>query len=287
MHKLKTFALDKPVLFSTVMIVLGIVLTEIPLRGLLEPYVGLQPAHYLSIILEQGLAGLLFFGLLARFGWLKLAGFTHPRQWRALWIGWPLLLFCLLNASDFIPGPLHIDFSQPVLLLLHLLTALSTGWVEEVLCRGVVVTAMLQKWGSSKRGIYAAVLVSSLLFGLAHLANFLAGRKPMLNNLTQVTFALFFGVIFAACMLRNRSIWPMILLHAAVDWAATLPEVAVGGGLRLVAPPITPTDALVSVLITLPLFLYGLFVLRKVEPAALDREEMQVVAPSALPAAAA
>ena len=132
-----------------------------------------------------------------------------------------------------------IDTTKPLMIVLHLLTALSTGWVEEILCRGVVVTALLQKWGRTKKGIYLSVLAGSVIFGLAHLANLLMGRKPLLNNLTQVTFAIFFGVIFAACVLRNRSIWPMMLLHAAIDWAGTLDEIAVGGGLRLTDPVIT------------------------------------------------
>lgn len=271
MQKLKIFALGKPVLFAIFMTLAGIFLTEIPLREALAPSIGLQTAHYVTIILEQGLTGLLFFILLARLGWLDLAGFTGPKQWRALWLGWPLLLFTLINIEDGIV----IDTTKPLMIVLHLLTALSTGWVEEILCRGVVVTALLQKWGRTKKGVYLSVVVGSVIFGLAHLANLIMGRKPLLNNLTQVTFAIFFGVIFAACVLRNRSIWPMILLHAAIDWAGTLDEIAVGGGLRLTDPVITPNSAMISILITLPLFLYGLFLLRKVEPASLPLERVQ------------
>lgn len=269
MLKLKTFALKKPILFSLLALLLGILLTEIPLREALAPYVGgEQPAEYLTLTLEQGLTGLLCFALLARFGWLKTAGFNPPSQWRDLWLGWPLLVFMLINLEEGVV----IDTSKPLLITLHLLTVLSTGWVEEVLCRGVVVTALLQKWGRSRRGIYLAVLVASALFGAIHVMNFLQGRRPLLNTLTQVVFAIFFGVIFAACMLRNRSIWPVIFLHAAVDWAATLPEIAVGGGLRTNVPALSLPEAGVSVLITLPLLLYGLFVLRKVEPASLNLE---------------
>lgn len=268
MFKLKTFAMHKPVLFTLISLIIGVLLTEIPLRDALAPYTGLQVAHYLTIIFEQGLTGLLFFWIIVRFNWLDTAGFTPVRKWKSLWLGWPLLLFAVINFE----AGMVIDTSKPLLILLHLLTALSTGWVEEVLCRGMVVTALLQKWGRTRKGIYLSVLLSSLLFGAVHLANLFAGRKPLLNNLTQVVFAFFFGVIFAACLLRNRTIWPVILLHAAVDWAGTIHEVAVGGGLRLTTPAITPENALVSILITLPLFLYGLFILRKVQPISLNLE---------------
>jgi membrane protease YdiL (CAAX protease family) len=272
MLNLKTFAMKQPLVFSLLAIVLGSLLTEIPLKELLLPYIGLQPAHYISLILEQGLVGGLFFILLARFGWLNTAGFTSLRQWRALWLGWPLILFTLINIEEGIV----IDTAKPVLIALHLLTALSTGWVEEVLFRGAVLTTLLQKWGRSRKGIYLSVLVSSLLFGATHFLNFTQGRKPLLNTVTQITFAIFFGVIFSACLLRNRAIWPMILLHAAVDWAGTLHEVAVGGGLRLSVPTLSPANALINILITLPLFLYGLFLLRKVEPDSLDLDTRTV-----------
>lgn len=286
MSKLKTFALQSPVLFSMLSILIGIFLTELPLQNLLAPYFGLQPAFYLAVTLEQGLTGLLCFILLARFGWLAQAGFTPPSRWKALWIGWPLVVFVLINgALDLFTGDVIVDTAQPLLILLHALVALSTGWVEEVLCRGVVVTTLLHKWGQTRRGIYRAVLVSSLLFGVAHLVNFLQGRKTLLENVSQITYALFFGVIFAACLLRNRSIWPVIILHAAFDWAATLPEIAVGGGLPTTVSAITPSAALVSILITLPLFLYGLFVLRKVEPTSLDLEKTPCLPPVPSPVA--
>ncbi|MBI5950285.1 MAG: CPBP family intramembrane metalloprotease [Chloroflexi bacterium] len=271
MNKLKNFALEHPLLFSILATFAGIFLTEIPFQDFLAPYLEKQTAFYLTIIFEQGLVGFLCLLMLASFGWLEIAGITPPKKWRALWLGWPLLLFTLINMDEGVV----IDTSKPMLIVLHLLTALSTGWVEELLCRGVVTVTFLQKWGRSKKGIYFAVLASSLLFGLAHLANFIQGRKPLLNNVTQIIFSLFFGVIFAACMLRNRSIWPMMILHAAVDWAGTLREVAVGGGLRTVPPAMSPTNALISILITLPLFLYGLFLLRKVEPDSLPLETLQ------------
>ncbi len=262
MFKLKTFAIERPLVFSLLVILLGSFLTEIPIQKLLVPYMGAQPAYYLAIILEQGIVGGFIFILLGFFGWLTIAGFAPLEKWRALWLGWPLLVFALINLE---PGTV-IDTSKPELIALHLLTALSTGWIEEILFRGAVLVALLQKWGRSRKGIYLAVLVSSALFGVTHLLNFIQGRKPLLDTATQITFAIFFGVMFCACFLRNRTIWPVILLHAAVDWAGTLDEIAVGGGLHKVVQPMSANNALISILITLPLFLYGLFILRKVEP---------------------
>jgi uncharacterized protein len=272
MSKLKNLALERPVLFSVAAILLSIILTEIPLWPLLEPYFGLKTAFYLTVILEQGLFGLLIFWLLRRFGWWNSAGITPPGKWRALWLSWPLWLMTAFFAVDFFSSSDVIDTSQPLILTLHVLAALSTGWIEELLLRGLILTAYLKKWGRTLSGIYRSVVFSSVLFGLMHLVNFFAGRKPLINNLSQIVISLFFGVFVAACLLRNRSIWPAIFLHAALDWAATLQEVAVGGQLRLpgMVAEMTVMNVLVSALLFLPLFLYGLFILRKVSPADLE-----------------
>ncbi len=112
-----------------------------------------------------------------------------------------------------------------------------------------------------------AVFGSSALFGAAHVFNLLAHRQPLLSNLTQIAYGFFFGVIFAACVLRNNAIWPMMVAHAAVDFGGSLlREIAISGPGPVVPANSTPTEALVSIAITLPLLLYGAFILRKVRP---------------------
>ena len=65
----------------------------------------------------------------------------------------------------------------------------------------------------------------------------------------------------------------MMLMHAAFDFAANLQEIAVGGGLQISVPPISAGNTLVTILITLPLGLYGLYLLRKVEPISSEQEQ--------------
>ncbi len=261
---LERFAFGRPVLFSFLVILVMCVLTELPLDGLL-PFLGDQAARYVVISFEQFAAGLALVWLLHRLGLLRAAGFTAPRHWKQLWLGWPLLVVTLLNFETLIDGNLRIDTVRPELWLLCALVVLSTGFFEEVLFRGLALRLMLQRWGRTRTGIYAAVIVSNLLFGPAHLLNLIQGRLPLLACLTQVVYALFFGVIFAACVLRNRSIWPMMLVHAVFDFGGSLHELVPGGWPRGMTE-IAAGDALVSVLVTLPLFLYGLFILRKVQP---------------------
>jgi uncharacterized protein len=74
-------------------------------------------------------------------------------------------------------------------------------------------------------------------------------------------------VFFAGLVLRNRSIWPAVILHALFDFGGGLKEIVVGGTLQKMAVSISMQDAAVSILLTLPLFMFGLYILRKVQPA--------------------
>jgi membrane protease YdiL (CAAX protease family) len=264
---MKRFAFDRPVIFSILVILAAGLLTEIPFNVIFVPLVGDPGAEFLKVIIGHVLTGLILVGLLVKLGLFKKAGFTPPSQWKALWLVWPLVVLTLLNLSSLIDGSLAIDTSRPDLIILYTCLNLSIGFCEEIMGRGVVLSVMLRKWGgNSQRGIYLAVLVSSALFGAAHLFNLMTGRLPLLANLTQIVYSFVFGVVFAACFLRNNAIWPVMIMHAAIDFAGGLRHIAVDEGIQTALANTTIMEAVSTLIISLPLFLYGIFILRKVTP---------------------
>ena len=225
---IKRTAFDRPVIFCLLVLLVAGLLTEIPLDALLSPLVGDPGAEFLQVIIEHTLTGLILLWLIVKLGLLADARLTPPKQWKAVWLGWPLVIMTLLNLDSLIDGSLVIDTSRPGLFVLLVLLALSIGFCEEVMGRGLVLSVMLRTWEKTRRGIYKAVLVSSALFGASYVFNLLVGRLPPIANLTQILYSLCFGVLFAACFLRNNSIWPIIILHAAIDFAGGLRHLAVG-----------------------------------------------------------
>ncbi|PKM69411.1 MAG: CPBP family intramembrane metalloprotease, partial [Firmicutes bacterium HGW-Firmicutes-18] len=264
-QKLRKLSYRFPVIFAFVVMIIGTVLTEIPVENWLKNFIDYQSACYITGIVEQGLTSVLLVVLLSKMGLLQAAGFTRPSQWKQLWLMWPLLALSVVNGLDVFTGTLVIDGSKPVLIVLYTLLYISVGFVEEILFRGVMMTVMVQKWGTTRKGIYKAVIVSSILFGLLHLVNFAMGRYSLLAAVTQTGYALFFGVFFGACMLRNNSIWPVIFGHTLFDFFGALNAIAVGGTFTR-SRETTAQNALVSILFTLPLLVYGLIILRKAKP---------------------
>jgi membrane protease YdiL (CAAX protease family) len=277
MDKLKTFLLNHPLFSSVLILALAIGITELPLKALLLPFLGDQSADYLSGILLQFGCGALLLALIAWLGLLPKAGLGAPRPWKELWLVWPLVAFTLLNFLPLLDGSLAIDTTQPGRIGLYSLLMLSIGFLEEILGRGLVLVLLLNKWGGTKRGMYAAVLVSGLLFGAAHIVNLIQNRYALAANLSQIGYSLFFAVAFAACFLRLRSIWPVMLLHAAFDFGGALQEIAVGAAWPQPVHSISGQDALVNILLTLPLLLYGLFILRKTSQEDMGKPEVVTV----------
>lgn len=265
-ERTKRIAFDRPVVFSILVILAAGLLTEVPLDVIFAPLVGNPGAEFSKVMIGHTLTGLFLVWLLAKLGLLKNARFTPPNQWKAVWLVWPLVIMALLNLSSLFDGSLVIDTSRPGLIILYTCMALSIGFCEQVMGRGVVLSVMLRKWGDTRRGVYLAVLLSSALFGAAHIFNLMTGRLPLVANLTQMFYSFFFGVIFAACFLRNNSIWPMIIMHAVIDFGGGLRHIAVGGGSQTAVANSTVTNAVGTLIVTLPLLLYGLFILREVSP---------------------
>jgi membrane protease YdiL (CAAX protease family) len=265
MEKIKKIIFERPVLFSILLLVVAISLTEIPLDKALPTIVDAQSTNYIAGAFEQFLVSWLLFLLIKWLGLLDYAGFNSPRHWKSVWLVWPILVLTVLNGSGLLDGSLVLDTSKPIHIILFTLLYISVGLFEEILCRGLVLLLFVQKWGSTQKGIYLSVLISSGLFALGHIVNLLQHRYSPLADFTQIFFGLFFGVFFAACFLRNQTIWTAILTHTIFDMAGSLQDISVGGTFHAYRA-ISVQDALVSIAITLPLFLYGLWILRKVEP---------------------
>ncbi|MFC7877804.1 CPBP family intramembrane glutamic endopeptidase [Isoptericola sp. NPDC057391] len=93
-----------------------------------------------------------------------------------------------------------------------LFAGLLVGFVEEVLCRGVVV-GLLRRGGSSE---WVVMIVSSVIFAFLHSSNALSGMAPATVALT-VVFTFGFGVaMYLTLRVTGNLVWP-ILLHGLFD----------------------------------------------------------------------
>ncbi len=83
---------------------------------------------------------------------------------------------------------------------------LCASFVEEMLFRGFLFKTMREE------NIKAAVLVSSLTFGLGHIVNLLNGRD-FLPTLLQVCYATALGFLLTMLFYKGKSLLPCVIIH--------------------------------------------------------------------------
>lgn len=150
---------------------------------------------------------------------------------------------------------------------------------EEILFRGFILGVLLYKYHDSKHGILKSVIISSLLFGLAHIANIWSQSYQMSTRIVinQVYGATCFGVMYSAIYLKTRSIIVLSILHFINNFFSGIEELADSGILlESVSRDRTIIEIIVSNLLTIIAFgfpfLIGLYILRRT-----NKEEVEKI----------
>ena len=140
-------------------------------------------------------------GFMEKYG---LAGWAKNNR-AMLWFIPLWLLSCMNLLSGFQP-----DYPVPGLFYAAVSMAL-VGFAEELIFRGFLFKAMLRD-GNVK----AAVIVSSVTFGLGHILNLFTGQD-LIETLNQVVFAVAVGFVFTLVFYKSGSLLPGILAHSFID----------------------------------------------------------------------
>ena len=91
---------------------------------------------------------------------------------------------------------------------LYILAMLCVGFLEEVIFRGLLFEAM------RKDSVKAAVIVSSVTFGIGHIINLINGSgAELLPNLLQVVYATAAGFMFVMMYYKSKSLIVCIVAH--------------------------------------------------------------------------
>ena len=214
MKRLSSWAVRRPILFSVlfcVPVTLALVTLATIIAEVLKNLAGWgSNGAYVGHAIGLVIGSVILYELLRRFEWLDVVGIRKPQSVTWLFIVPPLLY--LVTAVFYVSsGTFDLDLSDPLRSSLITVRMLSTGLFEETAFRGVILSAMLLAWGSTKRGILKCFLISSLIFGMLHLINLLSSDSlPAISNAVYTCFS---GALFAGIALRCRSIWPAVILH--------------------------------------------------------------------------
>ena len=190
------------------------------------------------------LAAAVFAGVVAWRAGADAMGLHRPSPASSIKLVWlPLAYAVIMLAAD-----LLIGLPSPGIVAILALNMLLVGLSEELMFRSIVFRGLL-----TRCRLWPAILLTSLLFGLVHSLNvFTTGQLD--QAVMQSAAAFMQGLAYLAIRIRTRSVWPMVI-------SLILPATA------LPASAGTGTNAgwsWMPLLVALPVFLYGLFLLRRV-----------------------
>lgn len=96
--------------------------------------------------------------------------------------------------------------------VMYVLSMVCVGFLEEIIFRGLLFNAMRR---DNER---AAIIVSSLTFGIGHIINLFNGSgAALLPSLLQIVYASSAGFMFVMIYKKSKSLIPCILIHAAFN----------------------------------------------------------------------
>jgi uncharacterized protein len=158
-----------------------------------------------------------------RLPWRDL-GLKRPRNW-ALTIGGGIvtgivlklfmkaIVMPLLGAPDTNPAYQQFQHNTAALPGLILYMIVVAGFGEEIMFRGFLFDRLGRLLGTSRNARIAAVLITSLVFGLGHYP-----EQHWLGATHAFILALMVGTYFAI----TRNLWSVVIVHATFDIVSVL-----------------------------------------------------------------
>lgn len=101
---------------------------------------------------------------------------------------------------------------QPLETVLYILAMFCVGFLEEIIFRGLLFNAM------KKSSVTAAIIVSSVTFGIGHIINLINGSgAELIPNLLQVVYATAAGFMFVMMYHKSGSLLGCIVTHGVFN----------------------------------------------------------------------
>ena len=176
------------------------------------------------VVLPEAFAGTLALAIVLRLGWRRGCGFVVPTLRRGLLVG--LLPACLLVVAGVGIAFRAYPSAQAGFVPTLLLGQFMVGFNEETASRGILLYGL-----ERLRGRRFALILSSVLFGLTHLAG-LAFGWSLGESLHRVLAASILGLMLGVVRLRTGSIWFPIAIHGLWNFiylgALTIPKSELG-----------------------------------------------------------
>lgn len=193
----------------------------------------------------------------------KVFGSRDKALWRGALLCFPALLVVINNLPiiGLVSGNATVERTD--LIFLFILECIGIGLYEELAFRGFVFPLIMEKTGTTRKGIFLAIIYSGAVFGLMHLVNLLEGAG-IGAVILQIGYSFLIGAMCSVVLVKTRNIWLCVTLHAIYDFCGFLvPELGRG----IIWDPITVA---ITALLAVATFIHMLCIFLKTDLSAAD-----------------
>lgn len=154
--------------------------------------------------------------------------------WKSVWLYKSMLIITsLVIASSFLSFlPARLQENWYWNLLLYIPYAFLIGLFEESAFRGLLLQGILVGTDGQRRGVFGALISSSLIFGFLHVAPNMAGPLSAATLVQMVSKTLesgMMGFLIGAVYLTTKNIWAVGILHGFGDYLSFIIIALFGG----------------------------------------------------------
>jgi len=150
--------------------------------------------------------------------------------------GWIYILPCLIVAIDnfqfyaYFQGKMQFIRTEWIDVLLFALYCIAIGLFEETVFRGVLFSVLAGYFSFDKKGLWKTFVVSSVIFGGAHLFNLFYGAG-LGSTLLQALYTTLTGGLFAFAFIKTKNILIPAMIHGVYNFCGLLlSEQGLGAG---------------------------------------------------------
>lgn len=133
------------------------------------------------------------------------------------------LIPCLIIAIDnfqfsaYFNGRMELVRTAPQDFIIFFAYCMLIGLFEEIVFRGIIFSVLAGIFNKDKKGFLWAYVISSLIFGLAHLFNGFSAGSALQAGYTVLT-----GGLFAFCLIKTKNILCCTLVHGVYNFCGLL-----------------------------------------------------------------
>lgn len=219
MKQLKELKKNHVICFCMLAVVINEVLIRIPISIL--DYFGLSDRSTNSgyLLLELiSLAGAVF--MLYLTGQEHVLKYSYKDFAKSILSGMVFLILAITGCSVFAAEGTKAGVTYRSIpdIMAFVAFVITVGLAEEFLFRGIIADCILERFGSSKTGVFVSVILSGGIFGVMHLLNVFYGRQSLESSFIQMIAAGMLGILLSAIYIRHKSVYGVAFLHAVLNF---------------------------------------------------------------------